>query len=219
MMDTGTLRVFIADDHPVVIAGLRSLLAADPGMEIIGEACDGRTAINLATQLQPDVAVLDMSMPDKNGAEVAQTLRDVCPECRVLILTGHDDRAYVQGILKAGIAGYMLKQCTPAELIRAIRVIAAGGWYLDPAIAASVMGGASSRTLENFNGRVPDLSEREVEVLRLVAMGYSNKEVSRQLELSVKTVETYKHRAMEKLGFRTRVEVVRYGMSRGWLLP
>ncbi len=216
MDDARVLRVLIADDHPVVLAGLRSLLATDPQIQIVGEASDGDMALLLATRLRPDVAVLDMSMPGKNGAEVAQILRTTCPACRVIMVTVHDDSAFVQGLV--GVAGYMRKQCAPEELLHAIHVIADGGSYLDSVTAAKFIGRSQPGTLEAITSQGTDLSEREIEVMRLVAAGHSNKEISGKLELSVKTVETYKHRAMEKLGFRTRVEVVRYGLTRGWLI-
>ncbi|SRR6185312_1748768 len=211
------IRVFIADDHPIVLAGLRSLLAADPQLEIVGEASDGEVAILRATQLRPDVAVLDMSMPGRNGAEVAHMLRASCPECRVIMITVHDNTALVQG-LAGVIAGFVRKDSAPEELLHAIHVVADGGSYLDQATAAKFIGRSRSGTLDAITGVNAELSEREVEVMRLVAAGHSNKEISGKLELSVKTIETYKHRAMEKLGFRTRVEVVHYGLTRGWLI-
>jgi len=215
-MDNGArIRVLIADDHPIVLAGLRSLLATDPQLEIVGEANDGETALLKSIQLKPDVVVLDMSMPGRNGAEVAHHLRTSSPESRVIMITVHDDSAFVQGLV--GIAGFMRKECAPEELLHAIHVIAAGGSYVDQTTAAKLIGRSQSTSLEAITRHGADLSEREIEVLRLFAAGHSNKEISSKLALSVKTIETYKHRAMEKLGFHTRFEVVRYGLTRGWL--
>lgn len=216
MDDVRMRRVLIADDHPVVLAGLRSLLAADPRIQIVGEASDGDEALLLATELRPDVLVMDMSMPGRTGAEVARTMQTSCPECRVIVISVHDAAAFVQGLV--GVAGFVRKQCAPEELLHAIHVIADGGSYIDSVTAAKFIGRTRPPTMEGIPSHGPDLSEREIEVMRLVATGHSNKEISGKLELSVKTVETYKHRAMEKLGFRTRVEVVRYGLTRGWFI-
>ena len=166
--------------------------------------------------LRPDVVVLDISMPEMNGTEVARALLAEQPECRILVLTVHEDRAYLRRLLDAGVAGYLVKRSAADELIRAIHAVAAGGTYLDPAIAGKVVG-AGGAGAARAGGQVADLSDRETDVLRLIAHGHSNKEISARLEISVKTIETYKARAMEKLGFKTRVDVVRYAAAQGWL--
>jgi DNA-binding NarL/FixJ family response regulator len=209
-------RVLMVDDHPVVLAGLKALVEADADFEVVGNARDGRTALRLATQLLPDVVVLDISMPEMNGIEVAAALLAERPECRVLVLTVHDDRAYLRQLVEAGVSGYLLKRSASDELIRALHAVVSGGMYLDPAIAGKVVGRAR-RALHPQLGQAAELSERETEVLRLVASGHSNKEISTRLNISVKTVETYKARAMEKLGYRSRVELVRYAADQGWL--
>ena len=209
-------RVLMVDDHPVVLAGLKALVEADADFEVVGNARDGRTALRLAKQLLPDVVVLDISMPEKNGIEVATALLAERPECRVLVLTVHDDRAYLRQLVEAGVSGYLLKRSASDELIRALHAVVSGGMYLDPAVAGKVVGRAR-RALHPQLGQATELSERETEVLRLVAGGHSNKEVSTRLSISVKTVETYKARAMEKLGYRSRVELVRYAADQGWL--
>jgi DNA-binding NarL/FixJ family response regulator len=209
-------RVLMVDDHPVVLAGLKALVEADADFEVVGNARDGRTALRLAKQLLPDVVVLDISMPEMNGIEVAAALLAERPECRVLVLTVHDDRAYLRQLVEAGVSGYLLKRSASDELIRALHAVVSGGMYLDPAIAGKVVGRAR-RTLHPQLGQAAELSERETEVLRLVASGHSNKEISTRLNISVKTVETYKARAMEKLGYRSRVELVRYAADQGWL--
>ena len=215
-MDIRPVRVLMADDHPIVLAGLKALVQTDPGLEIVGEARDGRTALRLALELRPDAVVLDISMPEMNGAEVARALLAEQPTCRILVLTVHEDRTYLRRLLDAGVAGYLVKRSAADELIRAIHAVAAGGTYLDPAIAGKVVG-TSGAGVARAGGQAADLSDREADVLRLIAHGHSNKEISARLEISVKTIETYKARAMEKLGFKTRVDVVRYAAVQGWL--
>jgi DNA-binding NarL/FixJ family response regulator len=210
-------RVLMVDDHPVVLAGLRALVEADPDFEVVGKARDGRTALRLAKQLLPDVVVLDISMPEMNGIEVATALLAERPQCRVLVLTVHEDRAYLRQLVEAGVSGYLLKRSASDELIRALHAVVSGGMYLDPAIAGKVVGRAARGALHPQLGQAAELSERETDVLRLVAGGHSNKEISARLNISVKTVETYKARAMEKLGYRSRVELVRYAADQGWL--
>jgi DNA-binding NarL/FixJ family response regulator len=211
------VRVLMADDHPIVLAGMKALVAADPGLEIVGEARDGRTALQMAKDLRPDAAVLDIGMPGLNGLEVALALRAEAPEIRVVILTVHEDRAYLRQLLEAGVSAYLLKRSAAEELVRAIHAVAEGGLYLDPAIAGKVVGSAARGTPHGVLGTPAELSEREAEVLRLLAEGHTSKEISSRLSISVKTVETYKARAMDKLGFKSRVDVVRYAASRGWL--
>jgi DNA-binding NarL/FixJ family response regulator len=210
-------RVLMVDDHPVVLAGLKALVEADPDFEVVGNARDGRTALRLAKQLLPDVVVLDISMPEMNGIEVATALLAERPECRVLVLTVHEDRAYLRQLVEAGVCGYLLKRSASDELIRALHAVVSGGMYLDPAIAGKVVGRAARGGAHPQPGQASELSERETDVVRLVAGGHSNKEISARLAISVKTVETYKARAMDKLGYRSRVELVRYAADQGWL--
>jgi DNA-binding NarL/FixJ family response regulator len=211
------VRVLVVDDHPLVLAGLRAVVGAEHDFAIVGEARDGLTALRLATQLAPDVIVLDISLPEMNGVELAAALRTGLPECRVLILTVHEERAYLRQVLELGVGGYLLKRSVADELPRAIRAVAAGGLYLDPAIAGKVVGALNRGPGQPQPGDAVELSDRESDVLRLVASGHSNKAISSRLNISVKTVETYKARAMEKLGFRSRVELVRYAADQGWL--
>ena len=189
----------------------------DPSIEVIGEAADGPSTLRSAIELKPDVVVLDLSMPGMNGIRVAQALRAQLSDCQVLVLSVHEDRAYLRRLLEMGVSGYVLKRSAPQELIGAIRAVAAGGMYLDPAIAGMIVGrgnhSRSARSIDSPN----ELSARETEVLRLAAAGYTNKEVSARLHVGVKTIETYKARAMEKLGLDTRAELVRYAMVKGWL--
>ncbi len=215
------LRVFLADDHPVVLAGVRALVLADAGMQIVGEARDGPSTLQRVSELCPDVTVLDLSMPGMNGIEVARRLRERGSACRILVLTVHEDRAYLRQLMDAGVAGYLLKRSAADELCRAIRSVAEGGVYLDPAIAGTLLDRGNSvvipcEAVGAVGGR-PELSEREAEVLRLTASGHSNKVIANALEIGLKTVETYKARAMTKLGFHSRVEVIRFALRQGWL--
>ncbi|AVT75527.1 DNA-binding response regulator [Rhodopseudomonas palustris] len=212
------LRVFIADDHPVVLSGMKALVAGDPGLEVVGEASDGPNALRRATELKPDVAVLDLSMPGLNGIEVARKFLAACPDCRVLVLTVHEDGAYLRQLLDLGVAGYVLKRSATDELIRGIHAVGSGGIYLDPAIAGRAIGRTTPH-LHNGDehNAVSELSTREIEVLRLAAIGHSNKTIAAKLQIGAKSVETYKARGMAKLGFHNRVEVVRFALSMGWL--
>ena len=215
-MATTPSRVLMVDDHPVVLAGLKALVDHDPAFEVVGKARDGRTALRLARELLPDLVVLDISLPEINGIEVATTLLAEQPDCRVLMLTVHEERAYLRQLIEGGVSGYLLKRSAADELIRAMHAVMAGGVYIDPAVAAKAML-RPTRSAQPKSGEAAELSERESDVLRLVAGGHSNKEISARLGISVKTVETYKARAMDKLGFRGRVEVVRYAAEQGWL--
>ncbi|HEY1189770.1 MAG TPA: response regulator transcription factor [Gemmata sp.] len=213
----GNIRVLLADDHAIVREGLKALISAEPGMELVGEAGDGRAAIALTAELDPDVVVVDVSMPELNGAEVTAQLCAAHSARKVLALTVHEDRGYMRRLLQAGAAGYVLKRAAPSELVQAIRAVADGGTYLDPALADGVADEWSRAAPAREGAGAADLSDRETEVVRLIALGYSNKEIASRLKLSVKTVETYKTRSMEKLGVRTRVEIVQYAAKRGWL--
>lgn len=211
------VRVLIAEDHHTVREGLKLILEAQPDIEVIGEASDGRSAIEQAKKLNPDIVLMDVSMPKVNGLKATQELGSCCPDVKVLTLTRHKDDGYLQQLLRAGAAGYVLKQSPPAELLHAVRAIAAGGQYLDPAVAGKVVGGYVAQTASK--GVVPKVepSKREGEVLRLIAWGYSNKEIAAQLNLSVKTVEVHKANGMRKLGMTSRIDIVRYAILQGWL--
>ena len=212
----GEVRVFLADDHAIVRGGLKALIDSQPGMAVVGEAADGLSACERAPGLRPDVVVMDVSMPRLTGAMATERLRRECPEVRVLALTVHEDKGYIRQLLTAGACGYALKRAAPEELIRAIHVVAAGGVYLDPSVAAKVVGGFVKAVPKGVakNG---ELSEREAEVAQLTAAGHGNKEIAGRLDLSVKTVETYRARSMEKLGLKSRAELVRYAVQQGWL--
>lgn len=210
------LRVTLSDDHPVVLAGIRSLLGSLDGVEVVGEATTGPLAKDLVLDLCPDVAVVDISLPELNGIALAKEIAIRAPSVKILALTAHEDRAYVQPMLQAGARGYLLKRSAADELARALWAIAEGGLYVDPAIAAKAFAG-SDGAVELVGGKISELANRELEVLRLVARGYSNKEIGIRLNVSVKTIETHKARALSKLGLRTRADVVRYASTHQWL--
>ncbi|WP_437805142.1 response regulator transcription factor [Sorangium sp. So ce1078] len=210
------LRIFLADDHPIFRSGLRSHLAAQPDMEVVGEASDGAAAVQAVLDLRPDVAVVDVSMPVVSGAKFTEQVRRDCPAVKVLALSAHENQGYVQQMLAAGAAGYVVKRAVAEELVRAIRVVAAGKTYLDPDVAGPLLA-SRSRALAGGPAAAAELSDREAEVLKQIARGHAVKQIAADLDLGVRTIETYKARGMEKLGLKTRAEVVRYALHRGWL--
>lgn len=212
-----TIRILLTDDHAVLRAGLRALLNAEADMEVVGEAGDGHTCIRVAAQLKPDVILLDLNMPHCNGLEALAQLRQQTPDSRVLILTMHDDAQYLRQALAAGSAGYILKQAADTELLSAIRTVYNGGVFLHPAHTKVLLEDTLGQTPAPADNALAQLSEREQEVLRLIALGHSNKEIANMLYLSVKTVETYKARLMEKLALRTRAALVRFALKHGLL--
>jgi len=214
---TAPLRILLADDHVTVRHGLRLLIDSQPDMTVISEASDGSAAMQSAIALKPDVIVMDISMPGMNGLAATRALKAKQPGVIIVTLTRHGDDAYVQELLRAGVSGYVLKQSAPAELIQAIRAAAAGGQYLDSTLTARVTAGFLGREGRKIGKPGATPSERESEVLRLIASGYSNKEIAARLSLSVKTVEAHKANAMRKLGLNGRIDIVKYALLQGWL--
>jgi DNA-binding NarL/FixJ family response regulator len=206
----------LADDHPVVLAGMKALLDNIEDITVVGEATTGTAALKAFSETQPDIAVLDISLPEINGLKLAEIAAAEYPTVKILALTVHEDRAYVQPMMRAGARGYLLKRSAAEELVRAIRAIATGGLYLDPTIA-EIMVPTASTNEPSSRTQSAELTQRETEVLQMISRGLSNKEISGRLEVSIKTVETHKARALEKLGLRTRAEIVRYGVAHRWL--
>ncbi len=211
------IRLLLADDHPIVLEGIKALIAVAPDIEVTGEACNGFEALAMALELRPHIAVLDMSMPGLNGIAVARRLRAARSACKIIALTVHEETAYLRQLLEVGMGGYVLKRSAADDLVRAIRIVDGGGAYFDPMIAGMIVETTKRRSNDTILTAPADLSDRELDVLRLTALGHSNKAIAADLTLGIKTVETYKARAMEKLGFRSRVDVVRYAMDKGWL--
>lgn len=212
------LRILLADDHETVRTGLRVILNAQTDMEVVGEAADGQAVLEKTEKLGPDVVLMDVSMPRLNGLQATRTLRERAPAVKVLTLTRHGDVAYLHQLLEAGASGYVLKQSRAVEVLQAIRAIASGGTYIDSALAGEALA-APARAVAPGRGRgaPTSLSAREAETLRLVARGYSNKEIAARLNVSVKTIETHKGNAMHKLGMRSRIDIVRFAMLQQWL--
>lgn len=214
------IRLLVADDHPVVRAGLRTLLRAQPDMEVVGEAEDGETAIERAMELAPDIVVMDITMGDVSGIRATREIRQQLPQVKVLVLTMHDNEEYLRQMLEAGATGYVLKQAVDSELSVAIRAVQRGEVYLYSSFTKVLLGDLA-RSDEGPEERSRDsydlLSQREREVLRQVALGYTNQQIADQLFLSVKTVETYRERVMAKLDLKSRAALVRYALRRGLL--
>lgn len=212
------IRVFLADDHAVLRAGLKSLLNAESDLIVVGEASGKSDCLSNATVDKPDVILLDINMPGCNGLELIPELQQKLPQSRILILTMHDDAGYLRQALAAGCAGYVLKQAADTELLSAIRTVYNGGVFLHPTHTKILLEDSLSPTsTEKKTSDLSRLSDRETEVLRLIALGYANKEIAEQLFISVKTVETYKARVMEKLNIHSRAAMVRFALKNDML--
>jgi DNA-binding NarL/FixJ family response regulator len=214
-MSAKRVRVLVAEDHGTMREGLRLLINQEPDMEVVGEAADGREALRLARELLPDVAVMDISMPGMDGLQATRALQGACPRVKVLALTRHAGQSFMTEMLKAGACGYVLKQSLSAELIRAVRAVAAGQHYLDPSVTSKVVGAYTGERPGGESGEA--VTEREEETLRLIALGGSNKEIAARMSVSVKTVEAHKANGMRKLGLGGRSDIVSYAIFRGWM--
>jgi DNA-binding NarL/FixJ family response regulator len=212
------VRIALADDHPIVLAGLCNLIEAEVDFELVGKSATGQSALKIIREQQPDVAIIDISMPEINGIALARRLTEECPNVRVVILTLYEERSFLRQALGAGAKGYVLKRSAAENLVRAIRVVQLGEMYVDPAVADEIRDNVSAPadTVRQI-GNILGLTERESSVLKFSARGLTIKEIAGRLELSAKTVETYKARAIEKLGLKTRAEVVRFASAQGWL--
>jgi two-component system, NarL family, response regulator NreC len=208
------VRVLIVDDHAVVRSGIRLLLEQEADIEPVGEAGTGREAVFQARALKPDVILMDVVMPDQTGLEVLPTLLHEQPEVKVMLLSMQDDPRYVREAFEAGASGYVLKEAADADVVAAIREVAAGGHYVHPELGARLVA-AESR--ERKRAEEDPLSDREHEVLRLLALGHTNQEIAQQLYISVRTAETHRAHIMQKLRLSTRAELVRYALDQGLL--
>jgi RNA polymerase sigma factor (sigma-70 family) len=204
-------RILLADDHQVVRRGFGLILSAQPGWEIVGEAANGREAVELTERLQPDLVVMDVSMPELNGIEATRRIAEFAPRCRILALSMHRDAVYVREILRAGAHGYLLKDASDQDLVDAVRAVSNGQGYLSPAVSDAV--------LSDYRKHVTDpidlLTSREREVLQLIAEGKTNKEIAQDLNLSVYTVDSHRSRIMEKLNLHSANELIRFAIRNG----
>jgi DNA-binding NarL/FixJ family response regulator len=212
------IQILIVDDHAVLRKGLRMLLTSQDDMTVVGEAADGATALELTRATKPDVVTLDLTMPGVGGLSILESLRKECPSARVLVLTMHDDPAYLKAVLAAGGVGYVTKTADESEVLSAVRAVSQGRTYFSLS-----MNDALVRTLLGEDPKpaaatgTEALTEREREVLSLVAQGHTNQQVADRLYLSIKTIETYRGRLMSKLGFDHRVQLVQYALQNGLL--
>lgn len=207
------LRILIADDHGILRAGLRALLNGEPELEVVAEASDGEEAMVMVTRHQPDLVLLDMNMPGLNGVETTRALLNHHPELKVLILTVHEDFGLVREALQAGAAGYIIKRAMESELINAIRAIARGEIYVHPAMTRALLESPGKDTAVSNN--TDQLTTREVDVLRLLVQGYTNKQIGEKLNISIRTVETHRANVTSKLGINSRVELLRFATQNG----
>lgn len=214
-----SIRILIADDHAIVRSGLGMLINAQEDMQVVGYAADGKEACEKAKELRPDVVLMDLSMPPgENGLTATARLKEQAPEIQVLVLTMHDDEEYLFRVLQAGASGYILKSAPDLDLIQAIRTVVQGHAYLYPSATKSLIEEFLSMVKSGEEqAKYEILTEREKEVLVLIAKGFSNKEIAEQLVVSVKTIESHKAHIMEKLHLRTRPDLVRYAIKKGWL--
>jgi DNA-binding NarL/FixJ family response regulator len=209
-----TIRVLLADDHQIVREGLHALLGAEEDLQIVGEAREGRSAVQLVAQLKPDVVIMDIGMPGLNGMEATRQILEAAPGVKIVALSMHSDRRFIEGMFKAGAAGYLLKDAAFEELARAVRTVVSGRPYLSPSIAAAVIDGYVNPAAD-AGSAVDVLTPREREVLQLLAEGNSTKQIALSLGVSVKTIETYRSRLMEKLDLHSVAELTKYAVREG----
>jgi len=208
------IKVLIADDHAIVRTGLRALLKSEPTLELVGEATGGYEAIELVGKTHPDILVLDLSMPDLDGIAVTKQIKPQYPDLRILFLTVHEDEALLREAIKAGTSGYILKRAAEAELIAAIRIIMRGDLYVEPSMVRALLSDSLKPVAEQHE-LVEPLTPREIEVLQLIVQGYTNRQIGKELNISMRTVEGHRSNLVEKLGLHSRVELVRYARQHG----
>jgi DNA-binding NarL/FixJ family response regulator len=214
------LKILLADDHDLLCAGLAALIDREQDMHVVAQARNGSDAVQKAQEIHPDLVIMDINMPEMGGIEAAAQINEKCPEVKVLALSVHEDKYHLRKVLREGAAGYLPKSAAVSELIQAIRTVASGGIYIHPTLAKGLVSLLTENTMPparvaKTDGEHKELSEREKDVLRLMALGYSNKEIAARLKVGIKSVDTYKTRFMEKLGLKNRVEVVRYAKLQG----
>ncbi len=210
-----SIKVLLADDHKIIRDGLRSLIERHPEMEVVGEAEDGRSTVQLARELDPDVVIMDISMPDLNGIDATQQIIAEAPDVKVIALSMHSDRRFVVGMFKAGASGYLLKDCAFDELEQAIKTVLADQTYLSPKIASVVIKNYVPQLSTDDTSAFSVLSTREREVLQLLAEGKSTKQIASDLYLSVKTIETYRQRIMDRLDIHNLAELIKFAIREG----
>jgi len=206
----------LVDDHPVLRAGVNALLCTESDFLIVGEADNGFSAVQLSRSLEPDVIVMDISLPTLSGTDATKQILQANPKRRILVLSAHEEVAFARMLMGLGVAGYALKRSAGDELVRAVRIVAQGDTYVDPILARALVV-TGTRQPSPVGMPAVSLSEREAEVVRLIARGHSSKEMAETLGISPRTLETYKARAMTKLGLRTRADLIRYALRCGWL--
>jgi two-component system, NarL family, response regulator NreC len=211
-----TIRILLADDHTLLRAGLRALLQTEACLEVIGEASDGNEVLQLVEKLHPDVVVMDISMPGRGGIETTRMLQKVCPEIHILILTVHEDGSLLQEVIRAGASGYILKRALESELINAIHAVARGDLYIHPSMTRSLILEQEPKPVVKLDS-INSLTAREIEVVRLLANGYTNRQIADLLNISVRTVESHRANLMNKLGMTHRADLVRYAAQNNLL--
>ena len=212
------VRILLADDHAMLRDGVRMVLESHPGFEVVGTADNGRDAVRLAEELQPDIAVVDVAMPELNGLEATRAIRNTSPETAIVVLSMHEGEEYLREALRAGAAGYVLKRAAAKELVGAINAVRRGDKYLDPALTDTLISDYV-RQVERGDDTPDSLTDRELEVLKLVAEGHTNRQIALQLNISIKTVQTHRANLMDKLNLHDRTELVRYAIRRGLIQP
>lgn len=215
-----SLKLLIADNHPLCLRGVRAIVGNVPGYEVAQEAASGPEALRLILAHRPDIALLDIAMPGMHGLSILRQIQAGSPGTRVIIFSGYEDSNFVRETVAAGVRGYVLKRSAPECLLQALDAVRGGGLYLDPAVAAQIVAGNAASAAGRISLRGPNrpmaLTEREREVFRLIALGFTNKEVAGKLGVTAKSIETYKSRASEKLDIRSRAKIVQYAMLQGW---
>jgi DNA-binding NarL/FixJ family response regulator len=211
------INILIADDHKIMCDGLATLLKAEPDMVVVAQASNGREAVKLAGKFAPEIVILDVAMPDLNGIEAARQILSAHRFTKIIALSMHADRRYVTGMLSAGASGYLLKDCVFGDLVRAIRTVRSGQVYLSPSIAGIVVDELRHPRTQDYASRLAQkpLSSREREVLQLLAEGHSTQDIAKRLYLSVKTIETHRRKIMEKLGFQSIAQLIKYAIREG----